>query len=130
VFDIPAVRIEVTAHRAAIKVCPACGHANKGSFPASVRQAVQYGPMVHTWASYLTNQHHIPVERTTEIFEDLVQHRVSEGTVLQASEHLDSARSQGSSPWQTQVMALGVSRSLSIFLWTWSPISAIKRPAV
>lgn len=89
VFDIPAVRIEVTAHRAAIKVCPACGHANKGSFPASVRRAVQYGPMVHTWASYLTNQHHIPVERTTEIFEDLVQHRVSEGTVLQASEQLD-----------------------------------------
>jgi transposase len=89
VFDIPAVRIEATAHRAAIKVCPACGHVNKGSFPASVRQAVQYGPMVHTWASYLTNQHHIPVERTTEIFEDLVQHRVSEGTVLQASEQLD-----------------------------------------
>ena len=42
--------------------------------------------MVHTWASYLTNQHHIPVERTTEIFEDLVQHRVSEGTGLKASE--------------------------------------------
>jgi transposase len=89
VFDIPAVRIEVTAHRAAIKVCPACGHANKGSVPASVRQAVQYGPMVHTWAAYLTNQHHIPVERTTEICEDLVQHRVSEGTVWQASEQLD-----------------------------------------
>jgi transposase len=89
VFDIPAVRIEVTAHRAAIQVCPACGQANKGSFPASVRQAVPYGPMVYTWASYLTNQHHMPVERTTEICEDVVQHRVSEGTVLQASEQLD-----------------------------------------
>ena len=42
----------------------------------------------------------------------------------------NSARSQGSNPWQTQVMALGVSRSTSIFLWTWSPISAIKRPSV
>jgi transposase len=31
----------------------------------------------------------MPVERTTEIFEDLVQHRVSEGTVLKASEQLD-----------------------------------------
>jgi transposase len=29
------------------------------------------------------------VERTTEIFEDLVQHRVSEATVLKASEHLE-----------------------------------------
>ena len=89
VFDIPAIRIEVTAHRAAIKVCPACGSASKGTFPESVSQAVQYGPAVNTWASYFTNQHHIPVERTTEIFEDLVQHRVSEGTVLKASEQLE-----------------------------------------
>jgi transposase len=89
VFDIPAIRIEVTAHRAEIKVCPACGSASKGIFPESVTQAVQYGPAVNTWASYFTNQHHIPVERTTDIFEDLVQHRVSEGTVLKASEQLE-----------------------------------------
>ena len=89
VFEIPAIRIEVTAHRAEIKVCPACGSASKGPFPESVRQAVQYGPVVHTWASYFPNQHHIAVERTAEIFEDLVQHRVSEGTVLKASEQLD-----------------------------------------
>ena len=59
------------------------------TFPAAVTHAVQYGPTVHTWASYFTTQHHIPVERTTEIFADLVQHRVSEATVLKASEHLD-----------------------------------------
>jgi transposase len=46
--------------------------------------------MVATWASYCTNDHHIPVERTTEIFDDLVQHPVSEATVLKASEHLDT----------------------------------------
>jgi len=89
VFDIPAIRIEVTAHRTQIKVCPACGRVNKGAFPEAVTQAVQYGPTVHTWASYFTNQHHMPVERTTEIFADLVQHRVSEATVLKASEHLE-----------------------------------------
>jgi transposase len=89
VFEIPAIRIEVTAHRAKIKVCPACGRVSKGSFPQSVSQAVQYGPAVNPWASYFTNQHHMPVERTTEIFEDLVQHRVSEATVLKASEHLE-----------------------------------------
>jgi hypothetical protein len=33
------------------------------------------------------------------------------------------ARSQGSNPWQTQAMALGVSRSFRIFLWIWSAIS-------
>ena len=71
------------------KVCPVCGRASKGTFPASVPQAVHYGPVVKTWASYFTNQHHIAVERTTEIFADLVQHRVSEATVLTASEHLE-----------------------------------------
>jgi transposase len=89
VFEIPAIRIEVTAHRAEIKVCPSCGHATQGTFPESVSQAVQYGPAVKTWAAYFTNQHHIPVERTTEIFEDLVQHRVSEATVLKASADLE-----------------------------------------
>jgi len=90
VFDLPAMRIEVTAHRAEIKVCPACGHTSKGAFPPSVTHAVQYGPGVQTLASYFTNHHYIPVERTAEIFEDLVQHRVSEATVLQASEQLDT----------------------------------------
>lgn len=89
VFEIPAIRIAVTAHRAESKVCPGCGRVSKGTFPASVRQAVQYGPAVHSWASYFTNQHHIPVERTTEICEDLVQHRVSEATVLKASGQLE-----------------------------------------
>lgn len=88
VFDIPALRIEVTAHRAETKACPACGSQNVGTFPEAVTQVVQYGPAVHTWASYFINHHHIPVERTTEIFEDLVQHHVSEATVLKASEEL------------------------------------------
>jgi transposase len=41
VFDIPAIRIAVTAHRAEIKVCPVCGHTSQGGFPESVKQAVQ-----------------------------------------------------------------------------------------
>lgn len=89
VFDIPAIRIEVTAHRAEIKVCPACGRTSKGAFPESASQAVQYGPVVKTWASYFTHEHHISVDRTTEIFEDLVAHRVSDATVLKASEQLE-----------------------------------------
>ena len=59
---MPAIRIEVTAHRAEIKVCPACGHLSNGTFPDAVTPAVHYGSTVQTWASYFTNQHHVPVE--------------------------------------------------------------------
>ena len=90
VFDIPAIRMEVTAHRAEVKLCPECGSTTKGTFPTGVTQAVQYGPAVQSWAAYFTNQHHIPVERTTQIFADLVHQPVGEATVLKASEDLSS----------------------------------------
>jgi transposase len=90
VYDLPATRVEVTAHRAEIKVCPACGHRSKSPFPDAVTQAVHSGPTVQTWASYFTNHHHMPVERTTEICADLVHHRMSEATVLKALEDLET----------------------------------------
>ena len=59
VFDLPAIRIEVTGAPRPDRVCPACGRGNTGAFPAAVTHAVQYGPTVHTWAAYFTTQHHI-----------------------------------------------------------------------
>jgi hypothetical protein len=53
-----------------------------------VKQTVQYGNGVKTWASYFTNQHFVPIERTTQIFEDLVGHRISEAMVLKACSEL------------------------------------------
>ena len=88
VFDIPAIRLEVTGYRAEVKRCPHCGGKTTGAFPAGVTQAVQYGPTVKAWAAYFPNQHHIPVERTAQILADLVHQPVSEATVLQASEDL------------------------------------------
>ena len=89
VFDIPAIRIEITAHRAEIKVCPRCGQESQGVFPSGVTQSTQYGSGVKTWASYLTHQHFIPLERTTQLFADLLGHRISEAMVLKAGASLD-----------------------------------------
>lgn len=86
VCDIPAIRIEVTAHRADINICPTCGMQTKGTFPCGVTQAVQYGPEVKTWAAYFSNQQHVPVERTVQIFADLVHQPMCDATVLKASE--------------------------------------------
>jgi transposase len=88
VYDIPAIRIEVTAHRAEIKICPGCGTENRGEFPEHVKRGVRYGTGIKTWATYFGNQHHIPLERTVQVIEDLTGHRISEGSLLKASEEL------------------------------------------
>ena len=89
VFDIPAIRIEVTAHCATVKRCPCCGTENTGDFPETVTQPVQYGHGVKTWATYFNNQHFIPVERTAQIFKDLLGHAPSEATLLKANQELE-----------------------------------------
>jgi len=85
VYDIPAMKIEVTAHRVIFKKCPGCGTENKGDFPETVTQPVQYGQGVKTWAAYFNNQHFIPVARTAQIFKDLLGHAPSEATLLKAN---------------------------------------------
>jgi transposase len=88
VYDIPAMKIEVTAHRATVKKCPGCGTENKGDFPETVTQPVQYGQGVKTWAAYFNNLHFIPVARTAQIFKDLLGHAPSEATLLKANQEL------------------------------------------
>lgn len=85
VFDIPAIHIEVTEHKAEIKFCPQCGKVNKGVFPDQVTQPVQYGDNVKSHAVYFNNYHHIPVARTGEIFEDVFGHRISDAVIINSS---------------------------------------------
>jgi transposase len=85
VFDIPAVHIEVTEHQGVVKVCPQCGTVNRGEFPADVSQPTQYGTNVKAHAAYLTNYHHLPLDRTAQLFEDVFGQRLSEGVILGAN---------------------------------------------
>jgi transposase len=91
VFEIPAIRIEVTAHRAEVKTCPGCGRENRGLFPGGVSGPVPYGLGVKTWATYFQTQHFVPVERTAQILEDLVSHRVAETTLMKAQRECAAA---------------------------------------
>ena len=88
VFDIPPIRMEVTEHQSEIKVCPHCGKCTRADFPSNVSQPTQYGNRVKSLATYFNSYQLIPLERTSEIFEDVFGHPISEATLLQANEIL------------------------------------------
>jgi len=81
VFDLPPLKIEVTEHRAEIKCCD-CGCENRGSFPEQVTQPTQYGPGIKSFEVYLSQYQLLPYERTQELFQDLFEHRLSQGSLV------------------------------------------------
>lgn len=97
-FEIPAPIVEVTEYRAEIIDCPHCGTENKASFPEGITHKTQYGNHLRSIAVYLGNYQLIPTERSAEIFSDLFQVPLSEGTIIAASARFAGALS-GFNEW-------------------------------
>lgn len=84
VFDLPAMRLQVSEHQAQVKVCPCCGQRNRAAFPKGVNAPTQYGANVLAHAAYLSSYHLLPLARVREWFADCVGQAVSEGVIERA----------------------------------------------
>lgn len=86
VFELPRKPLEVTEHRAEIKVCPVSGRRVTAAFPADVTAPAQYGPRFKAQMVYWNDQHFIPYQRLTQMCEDLYGQPLSEATVVGANQ--------------------------------------------
>ncbi len=81
VFEIPEPKIIVTEHRAFCVTCPCCAKEAKADFPKGVEQAVQYGPRILGFATYLSADHLVPYARVIKIIHEFTGGTLSEGTL-------------------------------------------------
>ena len=90
VFDIPALKMEVTEYQVHTKRCPCCKTINKGSFSEDITAPVQYGKRFDSVIAYLSVLQALPYERITQALSDLFGHPISEGVILNALSRAES----------------------------------------
>jgi hypothetical protein len=55
VFEIPPLKVEVTEHRAEMKMCEQCGEISAADFPKDITHKAQYGERLKAYAVYIKN---------------------------------------------------------------------------
>jgi transposase len=78
VFDSSEIHLFVTEHLAERRRCR-CGSMTKASFPAAAAAPACYGPGVRALACNVTVHQHLPFDRMTELFVDVLGCEVSVG---------------------------------------------------
>jgi transposase len=81
VHDLPWVQVTVTEHQCEVKSCPACNRLNRGQFPDTVQNGVQYGPNLQGLMVYLLDVQLLPSARVCELLAEVYGLEVSEGTL-------------------------------------------------
>jgi transposase len=84
VFDLPPKKIEVTEHRAEVKVCPNTGKETCATWPENVSAPVQYGPNFLAWLAYLNVQQLLPCRRIGQMCADEFGLQISDATIQTA----------------------------------------------
>lgn len=78
--DIPPIIPIITEYQQMIVTCR-CGHEECGSFPSHITAPMQLGQNLRSMVVYLNNSHKMPYLRLTQVIDDFVHLRISEGSV-------------------------------------------------
>jgi len=81
VFDLPPITLQVTEHQAQIKHCSTCGEKNKAVFGEGIQKGTQYGTQIQAILTYFSQYQLLPYQRTQEMFQDLFNIKLSQGTI-------------------------------------------------
>jgi len=84
VFDLPALNLECTEHRAEIKECPGCGQFLTAPFPADVQAPIQYGRNFRALLAYFYDAQLGASRRIRQMCQEMFGYGVSEGTLQSA----------------------------------------------
>lgn len=91
VFDLPALQLECTEHRAPIKECPGCHRTVAAAFPADVKAPVQYGKNFRALLAYLYDAQEGASLRIREMCAEMFGYPVSEATLQAARQEQHQA---------------------------------------
>jgi transposase len=80
VFNLPEIKVDVTEHQVQTIMCT-CGKVHTAEFPEGINAPVQYGSGLRALATYFIVQQLLPVQRTQQIFKDILGIDLSPATL-------------------------------------------------
>lgn len=81
VAELPELAAVITEHQGHARICPGCGHLNRGEIPPEIRAHV-IGPRLAAVMSYLSGRHHLSRRAVEEVAETVFEVAISLGTVV------------------------------------------------
>jgi len=85
-FDLPSMKISIIEYQGEAKLCPCCSDVTASVFPLGVDTPVGYGPNLKGFSIYLMHSQLIPPRRVAHIWEELLGHSISPGSIMNWSQ--------------------------------------------
>jgi transposase len=90
VAELPELAAIITEHQGHARICPGCGHLNRGVIPPEIRAHV-IGPRLAAVMSYFSGRHHIGRRGVEEIVETVFEVPISLGSVFTLEAEMSTA---------------------------------------